>query len=44
MSYGLKTVSNTLCVPVRMFLGFSHNNSVGVARIVRLLTESKTEY
>ena len=34
-SYGLKTVSNTLRVLLRMLVSFSHNNCVGMARIVR---------
>ena len=34
-SYGLKTVSRTLHVPVRTLLSFSCNNCVGVERIVR---------
>ena len=34
-SYGLKTVSNTLHVLLRMLLSFSHNNCVGKACMVR---------
>ena len=34
-SYGLKTVSNTLCVLLRTLLSFSRNNCVGMARMVR---------
>ena len=34
-SYGLKTVSNMLCVLLRTLLSFSRNNCVGKARMVR---------
>ena len=35
VSYGLKTVSNTLRVLLRTLLSFSRNNCVGMARMVR---------
>ena len=34
-SYGLKTVSKPLHVLMRKLLGFSHNDCVGMAQIVR---------
>ena len=34
-SYGLKTTSKTIYVHLRMLPGFSHNNCVGLAQIVR---------